>query len=130
MSRPRIMHERATMCIYLTPEEKAHLIRRARARGLSRSAWVRWLINVDVELQKTAFPMEEWVGERMARKLKRRLRVAAEHHALEIGPDRGEKAKNLPFIRPKDSHVEYPRGLNTRRNSLSSRTATSIPAQG
>jgi hypothetical protein len=66
--------------------EMAHVIQRARARGMSPSAWVRWLIDVEAELQNVAFPLHEWVGERKARELKRHIHgVAEESDPLDDG---------------------------------------------
>jgi hypothetical protein len=79
------MAERASINIYLTPEQKDHLIQRARARNLSPSGLVRWLIDVEVEQEKTEFPMHEWVGERKARELRRPAQVTEEPAPLDDG---------------------------------------------
>jgi hypothetical protein len=53
MTKPRIMHERAAINIYLTPEHRARLLECAGARNLSPSGWVRWLLDVLKDSEKT-----------------------------------------------------------------------------
>jgi len=47
MSRPRLFAERCDLHLYLDRETYEYIQERAKARGISPSSYMRWLINME-----------------------------------------------------------------------------------